>query len=150
MIDLPCQPVSQRNSATKLATKLNVRAQQKSFDRFRAQYNQDRPHEALQMDTPASRYAPSPRTYPARVPEPEYPADMLVRKVGPCGTFKWKGDKIFLSEVLPNEAIGLERIEEDLWRIHFATFPIGLFDSRQARTYPLAKKEQSPGEQRRK
>jgi transposase InsO family protein len=128
----------------------NVRAQQKSFDRFRAQYNQDRPHEALQMDTPASRYAPSPRTYPARVPEPEYPADMLVRKVGPCGTFKWKGDKIFLSEVLPNEAIGLERIEEDLWRIHFATFPIGLFDSRQARTYPLAKKEQSPGEQRRK
>jgi transposase InsO family protein len=128
----------------------NARAQQKSFDRFRAQYNQDRPHEALGMDTPASRYAPSPRTYPARVPEPEYPADMLVRKVGPCGTFKWKGEKIFLSEVLPNEAIGLERIEEDLWRIHFATFPIGLFDSRQACTYPLAKKEQSPGEQRRK
>ncbi|HXP07301.1 MAG TPA: DDE-type integrase/transposase/recombinase [Acidobacteriaceae bacterium] len=127
-----------------------ARAQQKSFDRFRAQYNQDRPHEALQMETPASRYGPSPRSYPARVPEPEYPADMLVRKVGPCGTFKWKGEKIFLSEVLPNEAIGLERIEEDLWRIHFATFPIGLFDSRRACTYPLAKKEHSSGQQQRK
>ena len=119
------------------------RAQQKSFDRFRAQYNEQRPHEALQMDTPASRYTPSGRSYPARVPEPEYPTEMLVRKVGPCGTFKWKGDKIFLSEVLPNEAIGLERIAEDLWRIHFAMLPIGLFDSRQGRTYPLPKQKQS-------
>lgn len=117
----------------------NPRAQQKAFDRFRTIYNQERPHEALQMKTPAASYAPSARIYPARVPQPEYPAEMLVRKVGPCGTFGWKGEKIFLSETLPNEPIGLERIDEHLWRIHFAAFPIAVLDSHQRRTRPLPK-----------
>ena len=51
----------------------NRRAQQRAFDRFRQEYNEQRPHEALAMQTPAAIYAPSPRSYPARVPEPEYP-----------------------------------------------------------------------------
>ena len=56
------------------------RAQQRSLDGFRQEYNQVRPHEALGMETPASVYEPSPREYPARVPEPEYPSTMLVRR----------------------------------------------------------------------
>ena len=49
------------------------RGQQRELDRFRHEYNQVRPHEALGMQTPASVYEPSPRPYPARVPEVEYP-----------------------------------------------------------------------------
>ena len=49
------------------------RAQQRELERFRQEYNQVRPHEALAMQTPASVYEPSPRAYPARVPEPEAP-----------------------------------------------------------------------------
>jgi transposase InsO family protein len=123
----------------------NPRAQQKVFDRFRTTYNQERPHEALEMKTPAACYRPSTQSYPDRIPQPEYPADMLVRKVGPCGTFGWKGEKIFLSETLPNEPIGLERIDEDLWRIHFAAFPIALFDSRCLRTQPLPRENKTAG-----
>jgi len=59
----------------------NRRAQQRAFDGFREEYNEQRPHEALGMQTPALLYEPSPRAYPARVPEPEYPASMLVRAV---------------------------------------------------------------------
>jgi transposase InsO family protein/predicted DNA-binding protein YlxM (UPF0122 family) len=126
----------------------NPRAQQKSFDRFRTLFNQERPHHALAMKTPAECYCFSPRNYPARVPQVEYPAEMSVRKVGPCGTFGWKGEKIFLSEVLDNEPIGLQRIEEDLWRVHFATIPIALFDSHQLRTRPLAPKDKTAGTQK--
>jgi hypothetical protein len=57
------------------------RAQQCELDRFRQEYNEVRPHEALGMETPASVYEPSPRAYPARVPEPESPDTMLVRTV---------------------------------------------------------------------
>jgi putative transposase len=57
------------------------RAQQALFDRFRPEYNELRPHEALQQQTPASCYQSSPRAYPERVPEPEYGTHMKSRKV---------------------------------------------------------------------
>src|SRR5271169_5594478 len=55
------------------------RSQQRALDHFRQEYNQVGPHEALGMQMPASVYEPSPREYPARVPEPDYPDTMLVR-----------------------------------------------------------------------
>src|SRR5216684_1816823 len=47
----------------------NRREQQRTLDRFRQQYNEVRPHEALEMQTPAAIYQPSARTFPERVPE---------------------------------------------------------------------------------
>jgi transposase InsO family protein len=105
------------------------RAQQEAFDGFKFTYNQQRPHEALGMKTPASCYAPSPRAYPSRLPEPHYDGDLQIRRVRACGGFSWKGRKIFISEVLRNEPIGFEPIEDDLWLVYFAAFPIALFDS---------------------
>src|SRR5690349_8105852 len=55
----------------------NRRAQQHRFDQFRYEYNQQRPHQALQMHTPASCYTASPRVFPVRLREPEYPSSML-------------------------------------------------------------------------
>ena len=60
----------------------NRRAQQQAFDRFRREYNEERPHEALEMQTPSAVYARSSRAYPARVREPEYGSDFQVRRVG--------------------------------------------------------------------
>ncbi len=57
------------------------RAQQRAFDRFRREYNELRPHEALAMQTPEQLYTPSLREFPARLPEVDYPAEMQVRKV---------------------------------------------------------------------
>jgi transposase InsO family protein len=105
------------------------RAQQEAFDGFKFTYNQQRPHEALGMKTPACCYAPSPRAYPSRLPEPHYDGDFQVRRVRACGGFSWKGRKIFISEVLRNEPIGFELIEDDFWLVYFAAFPIALFDS---------------------
>src|SRR5208337_3524987 len=60
----------------------NRRAQQRAFDRFRREYNEERPHEALGMETPSAVYVRSARAYPARVPEPEYGSALRVRRVG--------------------------------------------------------------------
>jgi transposase InsO family protein len=124
----------------------HARAQQKAFDHFRYIYNDQRPHQALEMKTPASCYTPSGIVYPARLPQPAYDTGMQVRTVGRCGTFKWKGEKIFISETLANEPIGLELVEEDFWMVHFAAFPIALFDSYQRNIRALPQdKEQAKG-----
>jgi transposase InsO family protein len=106
------------------------RAQQRRFDQFRCEYNQRRPHEALDMRTPDDCYAPSPRAYPARVCEPEYDSSMTVRRVCADGQFSWKHHAVFISETLLGERIGLEPIDDRWYTIYFAQFPLGRFDSR--------------------
>jgi putative transposase len=112
----------------------NRRAQQRRFDQFRDEYNHLRPHEALDMRTPASCYAASRRVFPAPVPEPEYPLPMHVRKVNPAGEIAWRGHRhVFLSETLSGERVGLEPIdgdEGDRWfTIYFADVALARFDS---------------------
>jgi transposase InsO family protein len=116
----------------------NRRAQQRAFDRFRQQYNEERPHEALGQQTPATHYRASARRYPDRVPEPEYDTHVKVKRVYPDGTFFWKGTQVFISKALGKERIGLEAIDERYWTIYFASFPLGRFDSYQQRVQPQA------------
>jgi transposase InsO family protein len=117
----------------------NRREQQRAMDKFRAEYNQVRPHEALEMQTPAAVYKTSPRRFPRRLPEPEYPDTMLVRRVGHKGAFGWKKHEVFVSEVLWGERIGLLPVDEHRYTVYFAQFPIARFDSRQAYLTPLPK-----------
>jgi hypothetical protein len=76
------------------------RGEHRELDRLRQDYSQVQPHKALGMQTPASVYEPSPRAYPTRLPEVEYPSTMLVRTVKTHGCFRWKQTDISLSEVL--------------------------------------------------
>src|SRR5664279_5626266 len=85
------------------------------------------------METPASVYQPSPREYPARIAEPEYPSSMLVRSVKHQGVFRWKKHDVFLSEVLWAERIGLLPLDDRWFTIYFAELPIASFDSRELR-----------------
>jgi putative transposase len=121
----------------------NRREQQRTLDGFRQEYNEVRPHEALQMQTPAAIYQPSARRFPERVPEPEYPGTMLVRSVRPHGHFRWKKYDVFLSEVLWGERIGLLP-EDDRWfTIFFAHLPLARFDSQKLQVTPLPKTRSS-------
>jgi len=115
----------------------NRRAQQRAFDRFRREYNEERPHEALGMQTPAAVYGCSQRTYPERVPEPDYESGMLVRRVYPHGQFFWQGRDVFLTKALAGETIGLEALDERYWCVHFGRFPIAWFDSQELATGAL-------------
>ncbi len=117
--------------------KANPHAQQRAFHRFRREYNQERPHEALGMQTPSVVYRPSPRRYPARVPEPEYGSALQVRRVDCRGVISWKGDVVFLSETLIGEPIGLLPEDDRFYTVYFMTSPIARFDSHRRRILAL-------------
>jgi transposase len=97
---------------------------------FRAIYNEERPHEALGQETPASRYRPSARPYPRRLEEPQYDAAQAVRRVRSDGEIRWGGDLIFLSETLVGEPVGVAETESGDWLVSFAEVPLGLIERR--------------------
>ena len=108
----------------------DMTSQQRRFDDWRAEFNDERPHDGLGGETPASRYAPSPRPMPDVLPEPEYPAHAEIRQVSRCGTFKLKGHQCFLSQALAGETIAFEEVADGVWSLSFYTVELGRFDER--------------------
>ncbi len=96
-------------------------AQQLAFDRWRHEYNDVRPHEALEMATPSSRYTPSRRVMPAVLSSPEYPSSMVVRRVTEKGRLNWQGQDVFLTHLLRGEPVGVESLDEQRWRLHYGS-----------------------------
>ncbi len=106
----------------------NTSQQQRVFDCFVNEYNNERPHEALGQHTPASVYQRSPREYPAKIKPVEYDQSSLVRHIHTSGCMKWKGDLIYVSENLVGEEIGLRRISDHEWEMRFSFHLIGVFN----------------------
>lgn len=102
-------------------------AQQAAFDRWRREFNHERPHQALDNRVPADVYAPSPRPYREAVGDPEYPDDFDVRRVGRNGRITVNNTRIVLGSVLGGEAVGLEPLEEDgRFQLWFGPVYLGL------------------------
>lgn len=84
----------------------DLAAAQRAFDRWRDVYNLDRPHEALGQNVPASRYQPSPRAMPDRLPEVQYDCTEIVRTVSTTKAYVafkgrlWKVPQAFCGERL--------------------------------------------------
>jgi transposase InsO family protein len=106
----------------------NQRAQQKRFDDFRRIFNEERPHEALGLDTPAAHYQPSARAYCGRLREPEYPDDHQVRRVRSNGEIKWRGRRVFLSEALIGEPVGIVETDDGLHTVNYGPVSLGRLD----------------------
>ena len=115
------------------------RAQQRAFDRFCLEYNQERPHEAIDQQVPAELYSQSNRSYPLILPEMTYPDDMEVRKVKQHGDISWKGHHIYLSGTLARESVGLKQITEQHWDIYFGPIRLAQMDTYNQRMIPLPK-----------
>jgi putative transposase len=115
----------------------DLNAQQRNFDAFRRQYNQERPHEAWGQKPPASLYEPSSRDYPERLLEPEYAEDWPKRKGRINGVIKWKGREVYLTQALTGQLVGLEPVGDGLWNIHFMSQPLAHYDERTKRVEPL-------------
>jgi hypothetical protein len=112
--------------------KRNERAQQRRFDAFRREYNEERPHEALAGATPSDRYVASLRTLPDEIPEPIYPGHCEVRYVSDSGEIKWRQRRIFVSVALAHEAIALEEIEDGQQAVYFGPVLLGRFHEDRA------------------
>lgn len=105
--------------------------QQGRFDRFRREFNEERPHEALGQQTPASLYENSPRAYPERIAPPEYPGHYERRKFNNVGGFKFGGLSFFVSQPLAGETLGLVEIDNDIWSVRFYDHELGRINPRK-------------------
>ena len=110
----------------------HLAAQQRAFTAFRAEYNDERPHDALDGATPGSRYHASPRVYPERLPAQEYPGHYLVKKITTGGTFKFQGRLRFLATPLVHHHVGLEDTDDGIWSIFFSTVLRAKLDERDS------------------
>ena len=119
----------------------NRRRQQMAFLRFQKEYNQDRPHEALEYATPASRYVGSERRYPAKLPELEYPEGAHLRRVSHHGDVKLDGVQMFVSSLLAWEVVGLLEVEQNPnWlEVYYGPLLIGWMDLRKLTLLPVGK-----------
>lgn len=113
----------------------SARGQQRLFDRFRQEYNDLRPHEALAQQTPATQYRPSVCPYSDTLSAPQYPAHFEVRRVSHNGGIRWNRDWVNVTHVLAEESIGLEEIDDGIWDVYFASVLLGRFDERELRLY---------------
>lgn len=113
----------------------SLRGQQRKFDRFRQEYNHDRPHEAMGGKPPGRTWRASARPYPSRVPEPEYPGHFLVRRVSNAGAFRFNTWQKHLSHTLAGRYIGLEEVADGIWGIYFYDVRLGTLDERKRKIY---------------
>jgi len=123
----------------------NARRQQQAFNRFRHEYNGERPHEALGQRTPASVYACSPRPFPRRIPEVHYPDGYEIRQVRHNGQIKWQGHEMYLSERLTGEPVGLCQADDDHWHLYFGPVYLATWNQRRQKLErPVGRRRSNP------
>jgi len=111
----------------------SLAAQQRRFNAFRDVFNHERPHEALDQQTPASCYRPSSREMPSTLPPLEYPDRFEVRYVSANGGIRWNCDWVNVSIVCVGEYVGLEEIDNGIWNIYFGPLKLGRLIERHMR-----------------
>jgi putative transposase len=99
--------------------------QQRVFDRFRHEYNTERPHEALDYRVPASAYVASPRSYPVKLRSPEYSNDRDVYVVRADGSIRMPGRDLLLSTVLRGEPVAVEICQDDTMVVSYGPLKLG-------------------------
>jgi transposase InsO family protein len=81
------------------------------LDEFRHEYNNVRPHEALALATPSSRWRPSPRLLPAELRDWEYAAGMETAQLGCDGQLRWRGRRWEISNALRRKVVGIQVLD---------------------------------------
>ena len=114
----------------------NVLHQQMRFDTFVHRYNHERPHQALDMATPASRYTPSARVYRG-LEELDYPLHDWTAVVTRCGRICYQRRKINLSQVFAGQKVGVKQTADHIWLVSFMEYDLGYFDDETCRLEPI-------------
>jgi transposase InsO family protein len=104
----------------------NLLLQQETFDNFLLEFNEERPHEALDMRRPADVYLPSPRPYPAALSELHYPLHDDVIEVNRTGFIRFAGrGKVYLGVALCSQPVGIREEDDGRWLVSFMDLDLG-------------------------
>ncbi len=114
-----------------------ISLQQRRFEDFTLEYNKYRPHEALQMRTPSECYRGSMRPYPSRLPQISYPDHMRVARIQMHGDIIHRGRRIFVTESLYDEYVGIEQAGDDLSLLWYCDHLLGEIDHGNWKIRPI-------------
>jgi transposase InsO family protein len=118
----------------------NSLQQQERFDAFRREFNEERPHEALEMKRPADVYQASQRRLPATLPELTYPLHDDVLMITGCGHVRLpRGRLCFVSRALAAQPVGLREEEDGRWIVTFVNLDLGRYDPRTGALEPTSR-----------
>jgi hypothetical protein len=109
---------------------MNTLQQQDRFDRFVNEFNDERPHEALDMKMPAELYSPSSRRYDG-LPDLDYPFHDRDVTVTACGRICMHRKKINISTVLAGQKLGIREVDDGIWLVSFISYDLGYIDLEQ-------------------
>jgi transposase InsO family protein len=113
--------------------KHTLAAQQRAFDVFRHEYNDQRPHEALGQTPPARHYEPSLRPYPIELTTPSYTDEHQTRWTGLKGDFSWRARKVFVHSALVKQPVGIRQISEHAYEVFYGRVLLGHLDDRDSK-----------------
>ena len=102
-----------------------VRAQKGRSDRWRAMYNEQRPHAALGMEVPAKLYRCSPRKMPRKLKPWRYPVGWASRLVKGHGVISFNGRERYVGEAFEKERVGLKPEGSGVWLVYFGAHRVG-------------------------
>ena len=103
-----------------------------AFDDFIACFNNERPHQALDMEYPAELYAPSTRPYRG-LGELDDPFHDKTVTVTHCGRICFNRRKVNLSSVFAGQNVGIKEVSDRIWLVSFMQYDLGYFDHETCR-----------------
>lgn len=113
--------------------------QQRRSKRWLRHYNEERPHEALGMEVPASGYRKSRRPMPELIKPWTYPKGWVRRWVKGNGEISWRGKWRFVGEAFVRDFVGLKMIRWGVWRVYFGPILVGEMHERETGNIRTAK-----------
>ncbi|MEM8712003.1 MAG: IS481 family transposase [Planctomycetota bacterium] len=118
--------------------KRSIRAQQRAFNEFTRCYNEERPHEALEMKAPFDVYAASERRLPRTEPAFEYDQDVTVRRVRADGAIKVNSRLVFVGSAFAGENVGIRQIDDRVQHVYAGRMRLGLIFDGLPKVVPIA------------
>ena len=121
-------------AACALPSSYDLKAQQRKLNRFVKEYNHERPHEALDMETPAKIHEYSNRPFPERISNYDYPSHMKVMNVTKNGNVRWKSYYwVYMTSGLVGKQVAAEELGNGVWKVFYRNVFLGYFNEKDIR-----------------
>lgn len=112
-----------------------LRKQQVLLDQFIYNYNNIRPHEALNMITPFKAHKTSNKQFPSKIVPYDYPYDFKVLKVSKNGSIRWGAYHwVFISGAATKRYVGVKEVDNGIWKVYYRDVFLGIFDTKKINT----------------
>lgn len=107
---------------------VNLQGQNRRMNAFVKEFNEERPHEALDMATPGSFHERSVREWEDKVRPAEYDTDLVVKRVTKNGSIRWGSyEWVFITSCLSDRYVGLRKLGNRIWEVFYRSYSLGYF-----------------------